>query len=65
LAQLSVNPLFGMIHPRQLEELTQRFCPSALPFISSLINRQPNALLNRVAALHSACRFQWNHLFPR
>jgi hypothetical protein len=39
LAQLTGNPLFGMIHPRQLEELTQRYYPSAVPFISSLPHR--------------------------
>lgn len=46
LAQLSGNPLFAMIHPRQLAELTQCYCPSGVPFISSVINRQPNALLD-------------------
>jgi hypothetical protein len=29
------NPLFGMIHPRQLEELTQRYYPGcAIHFFS-------------------------------
>mgnify|MGYP005816975455 CR=1 FL=1 len=52
LASLSGNPLFAMIHPRRLKELTERYCPLAVPFISSLINRQPNALLheNDIAA---------------
>ena len=52
LVQLSENALFGMIHPHQLEESACRYCPSAVSFISSLINRQPNALIpeNDVAA---------------
>lgn len=45
LRQLSGNALFGMIHPRQLRELTQQYCPSAASFIESVVGRQPNALL--------------------
>lgn len=45
LKQLSGNPLFGMIHPQQVKELTQRNCPTAVSFIELVISRQPTALL--------------------
>lgn len=46
LKQLGGNRLFGMIHPRQVRELTQRHCRSATSFIESVIVRQPNTLLD-------------------
>jgi len=45
LKQLSGNELFGMIHPREVKELAQEYCPSAVSFIESVAGRQPNALL--------------------
>lgn len=46
LKNLSGNPLFGMIHPTRLQELTQRRCPSASSFINAIVGRDPHALLN-------------------
>jgi len=46
LTQLSGNPLFGMIHPLQLQRLTKRFCPSAASFIQSVAGKQPHFLLD-------------------
>ncbi len=46
LKQLSGNALFGMIHPREVKELTQEYCPSALSFIESVTDRQASALLD-------------------
>jgi len=45
LSELSGNPLFGMIHPRHLQRLTQKFCPAASALINEIVNRQPDALL--------------------
>ncbi len=49
LKQLSGNPLFGMIHPGRLRELTNEHCPSAAPFVDSIVGRQPKALLDEDA----------------
>ncbi len=46
LSELSGNPLFGMIHPRQLLELVQGQCPFASKLIDEIVNRQPDALLD-------------------
>ena len=45
LKELSGNPLFGMIHPRKLLELTKAKCSSAASLMESIVNRQPQALL--------------------
>lgn len=46
LAELSGNPLFGMVHPRQLRALVQDHCPSASTLVDAIVNRQPDALLD-------------------
>ena len=45
LTNLSGNPLFGMIHPRELLEQTKAKYPSAALLIESIVNRQSGALL--------------------
>lgn len=45
LKNVSGNPLFAMIHPRELLEQTRAKCPSAGSLIESIVNRQPGALL--------------------
>jgi len=35
-----------MIHPRRLQEVTQRYCSTASPFIDALVGKCPHALLN-------------------
>lgn len=49
LTHLSGNPLFGMIHPRNLRELSKLHFPPALSFIQSVVNIQANVLLNEDA----------------
>src|SRR5579883_2993499 len=46
LAELSGKPLFGMVHPGQLRALVQDHCPSASTLVDSIVNRQPDALLD-------------------
>ncbi|PSH04036.1 MAG: hypothetical protein CXZ00_09515 [Acidobacteria bacterium] len=45
LKELSGNPLFGMIHPRQVMRRARHDFPSAVPIIRSVINRQRNTLV--------------------
>ena len=46
LRELGGNPLFGMIHSRELLERTKERLPVAAPLIESLVNKQPGALLS-------------------
>ncbi len=45
LTSLGGNPLFAMIHPRELLEQTKAKCPYAASLIESIVKRQPAALL--------------------
>jgi hypothetical protein len=45
LKELSGNPLFGMIHPREVMKRARHGFPSAVPIIRSVINGQRNALV--------------------
>jgi hypothetical protein len=48
LRELGGNPLFEMIHPRELLERTQEWLPAAVALVGSLVKRQPGALLSEV-----------------
>lgn len=45
LSELSGHPLFGMLHPKHLQRLTQQYCPSASAFINTIVGRHPDELL--------------------
>jgi hypothetical protein len=49
LRELSSNPLFAMLHPRELSEQVQQHFPNALPVIASIIDAEPHALLDEAA----------------
>ncbi len=46
LAELSGNPLFGLIHPRELRELAREHCPFATKLVDDIVSSRPDTLLD-------------------
>ena len=57
LRELSGNPLFAMLHPREMLEQIQRHFPGAVPIINSIVGSQVHSLLDEstvAAAIQSS-----------
>ena len=49
LRELAGNPLFAMLHPRELLEKAKTTFPAALPFLRAVVEKHPGALLEEPA----------------
>jgi hypothetical protein len=47
LRELSGNPLFAMLHPRELLERTEKKFPGAVPLVKTILEKAPGALLEQ------------------